>query len=133
MLLLLLLAKTDVKSAFQLIPVSPSEYRLFGFKHQGWFYFDKCLQMGCSSSCNMFECFSCAVEWTAHNKYGISRLTHYLNDILIIAQGKEQCMRDRLKFQALAEYIGLPLVPEKTVTLDTKSKTATLPVEKVEL
>ena len=42
------LAKTDIKSAFRLLPVSPSDYELLGFQFQNKFYYDKCLHMGCS-------------------------------------------------------------------------------------
>ena len=52
------LAKTDVKSAFRLLPVSPADYELLGFSFGGMFYYDKCLPMGCSIPCSMFEKFS---------------------------------------------------------------------------
>ena len=52
------LAKTDIKSAFRLLPVAPSDYELLGFKFQSQFFYDKCLPMGCSISCKLFETFS---------------------------------------------------------------------------
>ena len=48
------LAKTDIKSAFRLIPLHPDDYPLVGFKWDGGYYFDKCLPMGASSACNIF-------------------------------------------------------------------------------
>ena len=45
------LAKTDIKSAFRLLPVAPSDYELLDFQFQGKFYYDRCLPMGCSISC----------------------------------------------------------------------------------
>ena len=66
------LAKTDIKSAFRIIPVSPHDFPLLGMEWQGKFYFDKCLPMGCSSSCNIFETFSTALEWIAMNKLNAS-------------------------------------------------------------
>ena len=59
------LAKTDIKSAFRIIHVAPSDFPLLGMEWQGKFYSDKCLPMGCSSSCNIFETFSTALEWIA--------------------------------------------------------------------
>ena len=56
------LAKTDIKSAFRIIPVHPSNYQLLGFKWKGNWYVDHCLPMGCSSSCRIFEEFSCSLE-----------------------------------------------------------------------
>ena len=48
------MAKTDVKSAFRIIPIHPNDYSLLGMKWQNLFYFDRCLPMGCSSSCAIF-------------------------------------------------------------------------------
>ena len=46
------LAKTDVRSAFRIVPIHPSDYHLLGFHWQNKWYYEKCLPMGCSSSCN---------------------------------------------------------------------------------
>ena len=32
------------------------------------YYYDKCMPMGCASSCKTFEAFSTAVEWIAQEK-----------------------------------------------------------------
>ena len=49
------LAKTDIKSAFRIIHVAPSDFPLLGMEWQGKFYSDRCLPMWCSSSCNIFK------------------------------------------------------------------------------
>ena len=59
------LAKTDIKSAFRIIPVYPSDYQLLGFQWKGNWYVDRSLPMGCSSSCRIFEEFSSSLEWIA--------------------------------------------------------------------
>ncbi|CAC5407517.1 unnamed protein product [Mytilus coruscus] len=61
-------AKTDISSAFRIINIKESQYKLFGFMWEGKYYYDKNLQMGCSSSCQIFENFSTAIEWIAKNK-----------------------------------------------------------------
>jgi len=48
------LAKTDVSNAFRIIPIHPDDHELLGIKWKGNFYFDRCLPMGCSSSCAIF-------------------------------------------------------------------------------
>ena len=53
------LAKTDVQSAFRIIPVHPSDHPLLGFQWRGQWYYDRCLPMGCSSSCKTFERLKC--------------------------------------------------------------------------
>ena len=65
-----MLAKTDIKNAFCLIPASPSNYTLLGIRWQNQFYFDKNLAMGLSSSYKTFECFSSTLEWIARSKLG---------------------------------------------------------------
>ena len=56
------LAKTDVKSAFRLLPFAPEDYELLGFRFRGMYYYDRCLPMGCSISCALFEKFSALLE-----------------------------------------------------------------------
>ena len=48
------MAKSDIKSAFRLIPVSPNDYHLLGISFNQSYYFDKCLAQGCSSRCQIF-------------------------------------------------------------------------------
>lgn len=62
------LAKTDIKNAFRIIPISPNDYGLLGMKWRGSFYYDRCMPIGCSSSCLTFETSSAAVEWAAKQK-----------------------------------------------------------------
>ena len=59
------LAKTDIKNASRLIPVSPSDYNLLGICWHDRFYVDRNVAMGLSSSCKIFEFFSSALEWIA--------------------------------------------------------------------
>jgi hypothetical protein len=48
-----LLAKSDIKSAFRLIPIHPADFELLGFKFEGLDYFDKMLTFGASISCSL--------------------------------------------------------------------------------
>jgi hypothetical protein len=45
------LTKTDIKSAFRLLRVSPSDFDQLGFSFDNKFYFDKCLPFGASTQC----------------------------------------------------------------------------------
>ena len=74
------LAKTDVRSAFRIIPVHPKEYHLLGMKWRDEFYVDRCLPMGLASSCRSFEKLSTAMEWVARNKLEIPYIIHILDD-----------------------------------------------------
>ena len=57
------MAKTDIKSAFRIIPIHLSDFPLLGMKWDNQFYYDVCLPMGLSSSCAIFEAFSSSLEW----------------------------------------------------------------------
>lgn len=56
------MAKTDVKSAFRIIPIHPAHYPLLGIRWNNTYNFDRALAMGLSSSCAIFESFSTALE-----------------------------------------------------------------------
>ena len=45
-----LLAKSDIKSAYRLLPIQPSDFDLLRFSINGDLYYDKCMSMGCSIS-----------------------------------------------------------------------------------
>ena len=123
------LAKTDI---------SPNDFPLLGMEWQGKFYFDKCLLMGCSLSCNIFETFSTASEWIAMNKLNASAVIYILDDFLFIAPSKEICQGDLDNFLTSCQRIGIPIANEKTmgpdralqsagITLDTESMEVRLP------
>ena len=136
------LAKTDIKSAFRILPINPQDYHLLGIKWSGQYYYDKCMPMGCSSSCKTFETFSTAVEWIAQDKLGIANLIHLLDDFLLIQTTESQCSRSLRLFLELCDFLGIPMAPEKTfgpstiltfagVELDTIRCESRLPEEKL--
>ena len=108
------LAKTDIKIAFRMLPVNPQDYHLLGMKWKGQYYYDKCMPMGCSSSCKTFEAFSTAIEWIAQDKLGIGNLLHLLDDFLLIQPTEDQCSTSLLLFLDSCDFLGIPMAPEKT-------------------
>ena len=108
-------AKTDIKSAFRIIPIRPADYNLLGFYWRGSYYFDRCLPMGLASSCKTFEALSTAVQWISQTKLGICFMLHLLGDVLIISASHEQCSRELSLFLELCSCLGIPMAPEKTV------------------
>lgn len=136
------MAKTDVKSAFRIVPIHPADYSLLGMKWANLYYFDRTLPMGLSSSCSIFEAVSTALEWISSHHLGATSVLHILDDFLFIAPTKDQCRRDLSNFVSLCEYIGVPLAPEKTVgpssvlqfagiILDSERMEARLPDDKL--
>ena len=137
------LAKTDIKSAFRILPIRPEDYSLLGMRWKEKFYFDKCMPMGCSSSCRTFESFSTALEWIAQRKLGIKYILHILDDFLIIAGTSVLCQAQLNLFLKFCQVLGVPMAPEKTlgplrvlsfagIELDTCNSEARLPQEKIE-
>ena len=135
------LAKTDIKHAFRIIPISPADYNLLGIKLAGLYYYDKCMPMGCSSSCKTFETFSSAINWIGIQKLGIPHLLTILDDFLFIAPSESLCQRQLDIFLQFCQYAGIPIAPEKTVgpatcltfagiELDTVVQEARLPLDK---
>lgn len=59
------LVKSDIRSAFKLLPILQGDFVLNGFKFNGWFYFDKCLHFGCIISYSTFKKFPSFSAWLA--------------------------------------------------------------------
>lgn len=137
------LAKTDIESAFRIIPIHPDDYELLGFKWKDEFYYDRCLPMGASSSCNIFEIFSTALEWLAVTKCKCGTIVHILDDFLFIGRNYHEAYFALQNFQKLCALIGIPLSQPKTflpeqimsfmgITLDSVRMEARLPDDKLD-
>lgn len=137
------MAKCDIANAYRNLPICPEDHSLLGFKWQGNFYYDKCLPMGCSSSCSIFEKFSTALQWIAQKKLHIPHMVHILDDFLFIGKSENICNSSLDLFLKLCASLGVPIKPEKTVhastniiflgiELDTMHMEARLPIEKIE-
>ena len=109
------MAKTDIKNAFRIIPIQPQDYNLLGICWRGFYYYDCCMPMGCSSSCKTFEIFSSAIEWIAQKKLHIDHILHLLDDFLIVSPSHDLCKQQLDLFLMLCQYLGIPMAPEKTI------------------
>ena len=139
-----LIAKADIESAFRIIPIHPSDHYLLGFTWNDKFFYDKRLPMGCSTSCNIFESFSTAIQWILKEKLGVKFVSHILDDFMFVGpSNSEICQKSLNTFLALSEHIGIPIKASKTcqpstraivhgVTLDTEQMELSLPDDKCE-
>ena len=136
------MAKTDIESAFRIIPIHPSNHHLLGFKWNKQYYYDKCLPMGLSESCRIFEEFSTALEWVAYHKLGATSVVRVLDDFLFIENSEEKTKSILMRFQDMCSKIGIPLAGDKTfgpkqvmiflgITLDATKFEARLPLDKL--
>ena len=90
------MAKTDIAEAFRIIPILPAQYQVFSLCWRGQYYYDKCLVMGCSSSRQIFERLSSALQWIATHKLDIQYISHVL-DNFIISNNAYDCCKAQLQ------------------------------------
>ena len=114
-------SKTDLKSAFRILPVLILHHRwlLMSVIHpetgERFFFIEKCLPFGTSISCALFQEFSNALhhitEYLIKKK---NRLTDYLDDFLFISLLKKECNWILEQFLELCKRINCPVSLEKT-------------------
>ena len=132
------IAKADLQDAFRIIPVSPLDYRLLGFKFQGQNYFDLCLPMGVSHACRTFELLSQTLQWICQHKFHISYMSHILDDFIFFCKTLPDCHSSLSRFFELSNMVNLPIKQYKTVfpsttvilhgiEVDTVNQTLALP------
>lgn len=110
------LGKIDIKSAFRLLVVNPADFDLLGIQFNGKFYIDKCLPMGCSVSCNLFEKFSTFVEWVVKLRSGLQSMDHYLDDFIFMgSKYSNDCSTLMNTFMDVSQELGIPIAHDKTV------------------
>ena len=111
-----LIAKADIKDAFRIIPIHPDDYRLLGFSWDNKFYHDKCLPMGCSTSCQTFELFATSLQWILLSVLGVRHVSHILDDFIFFGPfGSPLCATGLQAFIALTDSLNIPLRMDKTV------------------
>lgn len=116
-----LLAKSDIKSAFRLLPIHPDCYHLLGCMMDDLYYYDSCLALGCSISCHFFEMFSSFLEWVVRFETGSRSIIYYLDDFLFISPSPgPQCWYLLDTFCYFISRFGVPLSAKKTEGPSTK-------------
>lgn len=136
------LAKTDIKSAFRIVPVHPEYYSALGIMWEGEYYFDRCLPMGCATSCKIFtEISNCLVE-LFYSSPESSKCINVLDDFLFIGSTKQGTKQALRTFLELCAQIGVPIADEKTegpeksitflgIEIDAGSQEVRLPNDKL--
>jgi hypothetical protein len=129
-----LLAKSDIKNAFQLLPINPADFELLGIHIKGEYYIDKCLPFGCSISCKIFETFSTFLEWAVRFKSNFHTVHHYLDDFIFAGHhNSNHCQIFLRSFQELCSELGVTLNPDKTIKSTTLLTFSGLDIDKVNM
>ena len=136
------MGKADIKSAYRLVPIHPSQHHLLGFKWRNKYYYDKYLPMGMAESCAIFETISDGLVYIMKST-GVDNIVKVLDDFLFLESSKPDCDCALQKFNFLCKELAIPLVEAKTskfsaqqivflgVQLDTYAMTASLPSDKL--
>ena len=108
-----LLAKTDIKAAYHLIPVHPGDRVWLGMKWNHLIYVDTRLPFGLRSAPKLFNAVADALEWCIYRQ-GVKYIHHYLDDFVVIGPpGSSKCQEYLHILERECAYLGVPLASEK--------------------
>ena len=114
------LGKSDIKSAFCLVPMSRSSWPWLVMKARNpvtgeWQYFvDKCLPFSSSISCSHFQRFSDALKHLLQYRTAMHSINNYLDDFLFVAATLLLCNYLIQEFLDRCEELGVPIAFDKT-------------------
>ena len=140
-------AKSDVKSAFHLVPLRILDFHLLIMKAinpvdgKTYFFVDKCLPFGASQSCQIFQDFSNSLAHIQRVKSGKVPI-NYLDDYYFVAWLRSLCDQQIQTFLDICHQISVPISLEKTVwsttsivflglLIDSVKRIVAIPIEKV--
>ena len=113
--------KTDVKSAFRLLPLLPRVISLLLFKAENptdgkyYWFCEKNLPFGHSISCCHFQRFSDCIRHIVETRTNRPvSITNYLDDFLFVGRSSRECNRSVTCFIDTCRQLGVPLALEKT-------------------
>ena len=109
------MAKTDLKSAFRLIPIHPDDWDLLGIHWNNQYYVDLYLPFGLRSAPFLFNQLSGALEWVLKHNYGLKHVLHILDDFFIAEPTRLKCLSS---FNTLLRFfmsVHAPVVASKTL------------------
>ena len=134
------MAKTDLKSAFRLMPIHPDDWNLLGIYWQSNYYVDLYLPFGLRSAPYLFNQISDALEWILKRNYGLRHVIHILDDFFIAESTKVLCLGSFSTLLKVFMSLRVPTVAAKTlgpsqvlefmgIVLDSNRMEARLPEE----
>ena len=137
-----LLAKMNIKSAFRLIPVHPSDRHLLAMEWKDNIYLDTCLPFSLRSALKLFNIMANLLAWILEQQ-GVSNLMHYLDDFLTMGHPHSPERQHNLHtLMQVCHLLNVPLATQKVegptpcldflgIILDTIRMEARLPEEKL--
>ena len=115
------LTKGDIRSAFRLCPVRPSDWPRVGMEWQGMFHYDCVLPLGLHSAPFIFNSLADSIEWILQDTYHLDAVMHYLDDFLDVTRPSlalATARRDMIL--KLLANLSVPVAHEKVESPPTK-------------
>lgn len=114
-------SKNRHKKCFSVGTIYPGDLDLLGFAINGSYYINKCLPMGFSSSCKIWEKFEKVLHWLIQYMSGLNTLDHYLDDFIFVGRsGSQDFATLMFQFESLTREMGVPLAKDKTTGPTTR-------------
>ncbi len=138
-----MLAKINIKAAYGLIPVHPTDRPLLSIKWNGYIYIDTKIPFGRRSAPKTFNAVADALEWCYRHE-GVTIVDHYLDDFITLGTPDMTTCASNLRIiKKVSEKLGVPLAEEKCegpdtsltflgIRNDTNDMTLSLPTDKLE-
>ena len=110
-----LMFKMDIKHAFRVLPIRPSQWFLLGFKWMGYYFVNFRLPFGLRSSPCIFTRLADVVCWILQHVYNLPYTVHYADDYFFVALHPNSAVRDFSLALLAFEDLGIPIAGEKTI------------------
>ena len=108
-----LMAKIDIESAYQLVPVHTSDRPLQPVSWQDNIYIDPMLPFGLRSVPKIFNAIADAFQWIVEQQ-GVQQVLHYLDDFIVIGPPETTtCREDLHTLLRTASKLGVPIAHHK--------------------
>ena len=137
-----MLLKIDLKDAYRIVPVHPSDYHLLGVSWEGNVFIDRALPFGLRSAPKIFNAVADFIAWVLH-MHGVAHQLHYLDDFLFFgAPYSDEAARALEIVTRVLHMLGITIATHKTegpatsvvflgIVLDTLRQELRLPEEKL--
>ena len=110
------LSKVDIKHAFRLLPVKPSDWPLLGYFWDGSYYIDTRLPFGLRSSPAIFNQFADVVCWIMQQVFKLNNLVHYADDFFLVSsQDYNSAKGDLHNLLDAFQQLYIPLAADKII------------------
>ena len=109
-----LMSKVDIKHAFRLMPISPSDWNLLGYTWEDCLFVDVVLSFGLRSSPGIFGQFADLICWVLQTIHKLKSTIHYADDFFLVSSKLIEIAHEELeRLCAAFEALRIPLAKEK--------------------